>query len=343
MAKGGFYAVKVGRVPGVYTSWDECKAQVNGFSDAMYQKFKTEDEANAFVGVVEAAAEEPAASSEPEAVVEEDDYYDESYYKDMEELMAEPDDEPVPRKGNFYAVRVGKTPGVYETWAECKAQVDGVAGAKYKKFDNDLDAKRFVDGMDVEKKPAASKVVAKSSSVPLPDGPYAFVDGSFNPDTGVYGYGGFVNVLGRKYPIYGSDCDPEMASMRNVAGEISGAMAAVKKAESLHIRDLTILYDYRGIEEWANGGWKANKQGTRDYAEFMDADNRLVEVKFQKVPAHTGIEGNEMADVMAKNAVGIRLTGPQQKLLDKALSCGKRDGLPGVGASDGADFGFDFE
>lgn len=34
----------------------------------------------------------------------------------------------------YYAVKVGKNPGIYETWAECKAEVDGYKGAKYKKF-----------------------------------------------------------------------------------------------------------------------------------------------------------------------------------------------------------------
>ncbi|HZG77132.1 MAG TPA: ribonuclease H family protein [Paenibacillus sp.] len=34
----------------------------------------------------------------------------------------------------WYVVWVGKTPGVYATWNECKAQVDGVTGAKYKSY-----------------------------------------------------------------------------------------------------------------------------------------------------------------------------------------------------------------
>ncbi|BGP38011.1 hypothetical protein JCM10449v2_001938 [Rhodotorula kratochvilovae] len=52
MAKGskaGFYAVRVGRKPGVYTSWDDCAAQVNGFQGARHKKFPTRSEAQAFV------------------------------------------------------------------------------------------------------------------------------------------------------------------------------------------------------------------------------------------------------------------------------------------------------
>lgn len=44
-----FYAVKKGRKPGVYNSWDECSEQINGFSGAIYKKFKVEADAQAFV------------------------------------------------------------------------------------------------------------------------------------------------------------------------------------------------------------------------------------------------------------------------------------------------------
>jgi len=44
-----FYAVKKGRKPGVYNSWDECSEQINGFSGAIYKKFKFEADAQAFI------------------------------------------------------------------------------------------------------------------------------------------------------------------------------------------------------------------------------------------------------------------------------------------------------
>lgn len=63
----------------------------------------------------------------------------------------------------------------------------------------------------------------------MPDNDYAFVDGSFNIATGVYGYGGFLMHDGVRYELSGNGSDEEMASMRNVAGEILGSMAAIKK------------------------------------------------------------------------------------------------------------------
>jgi len=44
-----YYAVKKGRNPGVYTSWDSCLKEVKGYSGAIYKSFKTLDEANKFM------------------------------------------------------------------------------------------------------------------------------------------------------------------------------------------------------------------------------------------------------------------------------------------------------
>ena len=43
----GRYVVFEGRNPGIYETWDECKEQVLGFSNAVYKKFPTAQEAYA--------------------------------------------------------------------------------------------------------------------------------------------------------------------------------------------------------------------------------------------------------------------------------------------------------
>jgi ribonuclease HI len=43
------YAVKKGRKPGIYRSWEECNAQVCRFSKGEYKSFKTYEEAVAFM------------------------------------------------------------------------------------------------------------------------------------------------------------------------------------------------------------------------------------------------------------------------------------------------------
>lgn len=43
--KNKYYVVWKGVVPGVYTSWDECKKNVQGFEHALYKSFPTSEEA----------------------------------------------------------------------------------------------------------------------------------------------------------------------------------------------------------------------------------------------------------------------------------------------------------
>lgn len=49
MSKKYYYAVAVGRKPGIYNTWDEAKDQVSGFSYGRHQKFKTKEEAERFL------------------------------------------------------------------------------------------------------------------------------------------------------------------------------------------------------------------------------------------------------------------------------------------------------
>ena len=253
-------------------------------------------------------------------------------------------------KVKYYGVKKGLVPGVYTSWDECKAQVDGFSGAEYKSFRSEEEAKAYIspekDDEVYDKSGYVSENMQRVEAefqalgityVPVDDntqhvsepafvhdevydGPYAFVDGSFNADTGVYGYGGFVCDGTKKYPLQGHNDNPDMASMRNVAGEIDGSMAAVKKAEELGIRKMTMYYDYNGIEQWAIGGWKTNNPCTQAYAQFMQSDNRKVQLDFVHTKGHTGIAGNEIADAMAKKAVGLELTPKMQKYYDMLMS-----------------------
>ena len=44
-----YYAVKVGRIPGIYQTWDEAKEQINGYSGAVYKGFTTLHDAEQFI------------------------------------------------------------------------------------------------------------------------------------------------------------------------------------------------------------------------------------------------------------------------------------------------------
>ena len=206
-------------------------------------------------------------------------------------------------KKNFYAVKVGKTPGIYKTWPECQANTSGFPGTVFKGFETLAEAEAFmnIDGASVSSDDSSTAGVDNLPPV------YAFTDGSFNVATGVYGFGGFLHYSDTEddIEIRGNGNDPEEAVSRNVSGEVHGAVAAMHKAVELGLTEMTLFYDYEGIEKWPLRLWKTNKKISIFYVNEYDSVKDKLKVNFVHVKAHTGIPGNEAADKMAKAEVGI--------------------------------------
>lgn len=56
------------------------------------------------------------------------------------------------KKKKFYVVWKGKHPGIFESWADCKAQIDGHKGAQYKSFATFAEAKKAFNSNYLEYK-----------------------------------------------------------------------------------------------------------------------------------------------------------------------------------------------
>ena len=66
------------------------------------------------------------------------------------------------------------------------------------------------------------------------------------------------------------------------------------------------LDDYNGLSKWVTGEWKTTKPYTKAYADWMRPFYTLGIIDFKWVKGHTGNEGNEIADGLAKEAIVFR-------------------------------------
>lgn len=265
-------------------------------------------------------------------------------------------------KKNFYAVAVGRTPGIYKTWGEAEPQVKGFQGAKYQGFATEDEAKAFMDNPEYKTKESQSvKPVSEDVTKNLQDlgilpstensqnislknetnsdyDAIIYVDGSYRPSDleggtdagskeGAYAYG--MKVIDRTGTHYFARAfEPDKnSSMRNVAGEVNGATAAIHYAVDHNYSKIHLLYDYNGIEAWckptqvynkqgqpvmnANGSpkiqnrWSRNLPATQAYAELYDNVKDKLHIDFEHVYGHTGVDGNEVCDALAKSVLHI--------------------------------------
>lgn len=189
----------------------------------------------------------------------------------------------------YYAVRIGRNPGIYHTWDECKRETMGFKGASFKKFSTREDAEAFINEIEEEKKESAEK-----------DELVVYVDGSYRNKDKSHSYGVYMFNNEEEYTY--SKRFFKDSEMRNVSGEIKGAMRAMEEAVKLGKKKIYLHYDYEGIRSWALGFWKTNKEGTIYYKNFYDSIKDKLEVKFIKVEAHSGVKYNELVDKLAKEA-----------------------------------------
>ncbi len=204
-----------------------------------------------------------------------------------------------------YAVRKGRTTGIFMSWDDCKAQVDGFAGAEYKSFADPADAMAY---LGLSSGAAASGAAASDGGEKLPEGVRAYVDGSFDAANGRFSCGVIMVMTdadgnSETAEFNAAFDDEEAAKQRNVAGEVMGSRLAIEYCLKNGINKVEIYHDYEGIGAWADRRWKANNPLTQGYRDFVAEARQNMEISFVKVKAHTGNKYNEIADKLAKRAL----------------------------------------
>lgn len=200
-------------------------------------------------------------------------------------------------KKKFYGVIGGREgDAIYTDWDACKAQVIGVKGVAYKGFPTREEAEAFLAGAGAPAPGGGPQPAQDDMAVAYVDGSY--YGGKFSCGAVLFYQGGQVE-FSRKFE------DKELAAMHNVAGEIMGALTVIEYCLEQGIPALEIHHDYEGVAKWANGQWKANKPGTQAYAAACAKARERLRLAFVKVKGHSGDTYNDLADKLAKQALGL--------------------------------------
>eukprot|EP00835_Amoeboradix_gromovi_P003394 NODE_222_length_13951_cov_0.396982.p7 type:complete len:275 gc:universal NODE_222_length_13951_cov_0.396982:7458-8282(+) len=262
-----YYAVVNGRIPGIYTNYEDAKMQIQGFSQAKLKRFSLETEAKA--------------------------YYQEQKHK-IPKTFVSAAATSKRKKKKYYAVRIGREPGVYESWEDCKKQTTGYPCAQYKSFENLEEAQKYA----IIEYTIGSAVASEVTEV-YTDG--SCLDNQSRRSVGYACYFGEDDI--RNY--YGGQ--------RKGSNNIAEITAVIKALEITNNYGNIIIYtdstyvmqgihSYRGIIE--SGDFHTLPEGLKNKELWAHLLRTLKKHQgsfvIKKVPAHSGVLGNERADQMAK-------------------------------------------
>ncbi|HEY3136844.1 MAG TPA: RNase H family protein, partial [Blastocatellia bacterium] len=143
-----------------------------------------------------------------------------------------------------------------------------------------------------------------------------YVDGSFA--RGATGYGAVILKDGKVVEELSGGVDAaEVDGTYQIAGELAAVKHALTWCRKHSVNEVSIYYDYLGIEKWATRQWKANQPVTQAYAQFIR--ECPIKIHWHKVDSHTGDRWNDRADALAKKGARSMRPGDAEKDLASEL------------------------
>ncbi|XP_063968630.1 ribonuclease H1-like [Lytechinus pictus] len=281
-----FYAVGRGRQTGVFPTWDDCKLQVTGFSGARYKKFGTEEEAWNFVNATSSCSSEPKS-------------------KDYSQQGKHVSSSSVPSSTS-------------KSYSTLSATAQTQQRPKAHSTPTHLKRLYSVDSLDPappKKRRTASAPTSGDSSGSL----VVYTDGACTHN----GRRGAKAGLG----VYWGDDHPHNLSARlegkqtNQRAELTAALRALEQVNEHHQRRKVTLYTdskytincvTNWIHRWKQNGWKtAQKTDVINKEDLIKLDhlNTKLDIKWEYVPGHRNVYGNEEADKLAREGATQPLPG----------------------------------
>ena len=184
------------------------------------------------------------------------------------------------RPGKVYVVTApASISGIYATWAECRAAVSGVPGARYQ-------------GVSSR---AVAEAMLRGDGIQITPGSYAFVDGNAMGGIGVVlveqpesGTSSVQEIATTVYEVFGRAGIPGLETrskitaaingLQNILAELGGLYGALQKIPARSA--VTVVHDYEGVGAWLEGRWKTKNPLV---AEVVAACRRLIEARELRV------------------------------------------------------------
>lgn len=216
------------------------------------------------------------------------------------------------KKQKIYAVKKGNQTGIFYTWAECQSATKGFSSPEFKAFETEEEAEAYLKEIDIIYEKQIVPLLTSGKIV-------AFVDGSFNEEKATYGFGVQILTPSLSAPIElsGKGTNPDYIDLRNITGEILGAVNAIDWAWKNEYDSIVIFHDYIGLRNWATGEWQAKNSISKFYKNFIDDKKEILNIEFVKVSGHSNNKYNDRVDALAKASVN-----DNKILKDSNGSCG---------------------
>lgn len=210
---------------------------------------------------------------------------------------------------NWYGVREGTNPhgdgedvpgGVlYTSWPQCQRATSGVTAVTYKGFYDRSDALEWLSGQtfrtDLSPDEYGGHIVYTDGSGSEKTDKASWACALFDNSSGVEE---LMEVRSGVLPAV----DPNKA---NIIAEVTAGIEAVRLAHKLteiyDNRRILIVHDYVGVHGYAEGDFDPSKHLKLERWHEVAQENQDLIAGFYHVPGHTGVRGNEIADVAAWN------------------------------------------
>ncbi|XP_041419910.1 ribonuclease H1 S homeolog isoform X2 [Xenopus laevis] len=262
-----FYAVRTGRKPGVYNTWDECKEQVDRFPLARYKKFASEEDAWEFVRNTQESSSKGSTSVETK--------------------------EP--------PTQATKAAGLHNVIPQSRRKRPLLQSSSTEKASSPKRSK-LIDITDLPSSHNGTFTYMGDAAVVYTDG-CCSGNGRVKARAGIGVYWGQGHPLNLAEKLEGRQTN-QRAEIQAACRALEQAKAQNLTKLVLYTDSMfTINGITKWIHSWKRNGWKLSTGKNvinREDFENLEKMTQGLDIKWMHIPGHAGFAGNEAADKLSR-------------------------------------------